>query len=151
MIYVINSAKNTINIYKKDIKYIDKISKKMGVKKRMIQNRLITNKIMNQFTFKKNPERQKKLMINSCLSENNREDDNKQTHKYIWLLNKKEKTPKYKSLVNSKLIKSLMKKCNNEKKNIINTEIVNNQMNEDILDDDDTLSNVKRKVIKINF
>ena len=151
MIYVINSAKNTINIYKKDIKYIDKISKKMGVKKRMIQNRLITNKIMNQFTFKKNPERQKKLMINSCLSENNREDDNKQTHKYIWLLNKKEKTPKYKSLVNSKLIKSLMKKCNDETKNIINTEIVNNQMNEDILDDDDTLSNVKRKVIKINF
>ena len=151
MIYVVNSAKNTINIYNKDVKYIDKISKKMGIKKRVIENRLITNKIMHQFAFKKNPERQKKLMINSCLSENNRDDDNKQENKYIRPFNKKEKTPKFKSLVNSKLIKNLLKKCNDETKNIINTEIINNQMNEDFLDDDDVLSNAKRKVIKINF
>ena len=151
MIYVVNSAKNTINIYNKDVKYIDKISKKMGIKKRVIENRLITNKIMHQFAFKKNPERQKKLMINSCLSENNRVDDNKEENKYIRPFNKKEKTPKFKSLVNSKLIKNLLKKCNDETKNIINTEIINNQMNEDFLDDDDVLSNAKRKVIKINF
>ena len=106
---------------------------------------------MHQFAFKKNPERQKKLMINSCLSENNRDDDNKQENKYIRPFNKKEKTPKFKSLVNSKLIKNLLKKCNDETKNIINTEIINNQMNEDFLDDDDVLSNAKRKVIKINF
>ena len=90
-------------------------------------------------------------MINSCLSENNRDDDNKQENKYLRPFNKKGKTPKFKSLVNSKLIKNLLKKCNDETKNIINTEIINNQMNEDFLDDDDVLSNAKRKVIKINF
>ena len=150
MIYIINSATNTINIYNRDMNFIDKISNKMGIKKREIQNRLITNKIMNQFMFKKNPERQKKIMINSCLSENNRDDDKKLDNNFIKVFNKKGKTPKYKSLVNSKIIKNLLKKCDKETKNIINTEIINNQMNEEFFDDD-FLSNAKRKVIKINF
>ena len=150
MIYIVNSAINTINIYNRDKNFIDKISNKMGIKKRAIQNRLITNKIMNQFMFKKNPERQKKLMINSCLSENNRDDDKKSHNNFIKVFHKKGKTPKYKSLVNSKLIKNLLKKCDKETKNIINTEIINNQMNEEFFDDD-ILSNAKRKVIKINF
>ena len=150
MIYIVNSAINTINIYNRDKNFIDKISNKMGIKKRAIQNRLITNKIMNQFMFKKNPERQKKLMISSCLSENNRDDDKKSDNNFIKVFHKKGKTPKYKSLVNSKLIKNLLKKCDKETKNIINTEIINNQMNEEFFDDD-ILSNAKRKVIKINF
>ena len=150
MIYIVNSATNTINIYNRDMNFIDKISNKMGIKKREIQNRLITNKIMNQFMFKKNPERQKKIMINSCLSENNRDDDKKLDNNFIKVFNKKGKTPKYKSLVNSKIIKNLLKKCDKETKNIINTEIINNQMNEEFFDDD-FLSNAKRKVIKINF
>ena len=150
MIYIVNSATNTINIYNRDMNFIDKISNKMGIKKREIQNRLITNKIMNQFMFKKNPERQKKIMINSCLSENNRDDDKKLDNNFIKVFHKKGKTPKYKSLVNSKIIKNLLKKCDKETKNIINTEIINNQMNEEFFDDD-FLSNAKRKVIKINF
>ena len=150
MIYIVNSATNTINIYNRDMNFIDKISNKMGIKKRAIQNRLITNKIMNQFMFKKNPERQKKIMINSCLSENNRDDDKKLDNNFIKVFNKKGKTPKYKSLVNSKIIKNLLKKCDKETKNIINTEIINNQMNEEFFDDD-FLSTAKRKVIKINF
>ena len=150
MIYIVNSATNTINIYNRDMNFIDKISNKMGIKKREIQNRLITNKIMNQFMFKKNPERQKKIMINSCLSENNRDDDKKLDNNFIKVFNKKGKTPKYKSLVNSKIIKNLLKKCDKETKNIINTEIINNQMNEEFFDDD-FLSTAKRKVIKINF
>ena len=151
MIYVINSAINAIQFYKKDMNFVNKISAKMGVKKKAIQNKLITNKIMNQFSFKKNPERQKKLMIDSCLSDNNREDDNKQDIIFNRASNKNGKTPKFKSLVNSKLIKNLLKQCNGKTKNIINTEIINNQMNEDFFDDDEIVTNAKRKVIKINF
>jgi hypothetical protein len=151
MIYVINSAINAIQFYKKDMNFVNKISAKMGVKKKAIQNKLITNKIMNQFSFKKNPERQKKLMIDSCLSDNNREDDNKQDIIFNRASNKNGKTPKFKSLVNSKLSKNLLKQCNGKTKNIINTEIINNQMNEDFFDDDEIVTNAKRKVIKINF
>ena len=151
MIYVINSAINAIQFYKKDMNFVNKISAKMGVKKKAIQNKLITNKIMNQFSFKKNPERQKKLMIDSCLRDNNREDDNKQDIIFNRASHKNGKTPKFKSLVNSKLIKNLLKQCNGKTKNIINTEIINNQMNEDFFDDDEIVTNAKRKVIKINF
>lgn len=150
MIYVTNFAKNAIHFYKKDMNFINKISTKMGVKKKVIQKKLITNKIMNQFIFKKNPERQKKLMIDSCLSENNREDDNKQDIIFNRSSNKYGKTPKFKSLVNSKIIKNLLKKCSDGSKKIINTEIIN-QMNEDFFEDEEILLNNKRKVIKINF
>ena len=98
---------------------------------------------------KKNPERQKKLMIDSCLSEVKREDKEKQEINFSSYFNKKRKNHKFKSLVNTKLVKSLLKNCSDEAKNIINTEIINDQMNGNFSDEEEILVS-KRKVIKID-
>jgi len=149
MIYVINAATNAIKYYDKDMNFINKFNNKMGIKKKIIQRNMLSNKIMNQFMFKKNPERQKKLMIDSCLSEVKREDKEKQEINFSSYFNKKRKNHKFKSLVNTKLVKNLLKNCSDEAKNIINTEIINDQMNGDFSDEEEILVS-KRKVIKID-
>ena len=149
MIYVINSATNAIKYYDKDMNFINKFNKKMGIKNKIIQRNTLTNKIMNQFMFKKNPEKQKKLMIDSCLSEVKRDNKEKQEINFSSYFNKKRKNHKFKSLVNTKLVKSLLKNCSDEAKNIINTEIINDQMNGDFSDEEEILVS-KRKVIKID-
>ena len=149
MIYVINSSKNAIKYYDKDMKFINKFNNKMGLKKQISKPKFITNKIMNQFFFKKNPERQKKIMIDSCLSENKRDDEQLDINIYDYF-HKKGKTPKFKSLVNTKLVKNLLKSCTENVKNLINTEIINNQMSGNNSEDDEILPN-KRKVIKIHL
>ena len=151
MIYVINSATNIIKYYKKDMNFINKFDNKLKIKKRNFERKILTNKIMNQFFFKKNPERQKKLMIESCLSDRKREEGEKQVINFSSYFKKKTKTPKFKSLVNTKLVQSLLKNCNDEAKNMIKSEIVNEQMGENYLDDDDEIFVNKRKVIKIQF
>ena len=149
MIYVINAATNAIKYYDKDMNFINKFNNKMGIKKKIIQRNMLSNKIMNQFMFKKNPERQKKLMIDSCLSEVKREDKEKQEINFSSYFNKKRKNHKFKSLVNTKLVKNLLKNCSDEAKNIINTEIINDQMSGDFSDEEEILVG-KRKVIKID-
>jgi hypothetical protein len=149
MIYVINAATNAIKYYDKDMNFINKFNNKMGIKKKIIQRNMLSNKIMNQFMFKKNPERQKKLMIDSCLSEVKREDKEKQEINFSSYFNKKRKNHKFKSLVNTKLVKNLLKNCSDEAKNIINTEIINDQMSGDFSDEEEILVS-KRKVIKID-
>ena len=149
MIYVINAATNAIKYYDKDMNFINKFNNKMGIKKKIIQRNMLSNKIMNQFMFKKNPERQKKLMIDSCLSEVKREDKEKQEINFSSYFNKKRKNHKFKSLVNTKLVKNLLKNCSDEAKNLINTEIINDQMSGDFSDEEEILVS-KRKVIKID-
>ena len=53
MIYVINSATNIIKYYKKDMNFINKFDNKLKIKKRNFERKILTNKIMNQFFFKK--------------------------------------------------------------------------------------------------
>ena len=123
----------------------------LKVKNKIMQRNSLTNKIMNQFIFKKNPERQKKLMIESCLSNRKRDEGEKQIINFSSYFKKKTKTPKFKSLVNTKLVQSLLKNCNDEAKNMIKSEMVNEQMGGNYLDDDDEIFVNKRKVIKIHF
>ena len=54
-------------------------------------------------------------------------------------------------MVNTKLVQSLLKNCNDEAKNMIKSEMVNEQMGGNYLDDDDEIFVNKRKVIKIQF
>lgn len=150
MLYIINASTNAINHYDKDMKFINKLSNKMDSKKKIKRNKFITTKIMNQFAFKKNPERQKKLMIDSCLSENRGDEGEKLASNFSGFFTKKGKTPKFKSLVNTKLVRSLLKNCNEEVKNMINTEIINEQMGGDDSENDEIFPS-KRKVIKIHF
>ena len=151
MIYVINSATNIIKYYKKDMNFINKFDNKLKIKKRNFERKILTNKIMNQFFFKKNPERQKKLMIESCLSEHNRDDSEKKAMNFLTNFRKKKKKPKFKSIINTKIVKKLLRNCNDEAKNIINTEIINNQIEQNFSEDEEILPNRNRRVIKINF
>ena len=155
ILYVTNSATNALNYYDKDIEFINRVNNKLGLKKKNISQNVLTNKMMHQFMFKKNPERQKKIMIESCLSDGNAEDI-EQKNKKIKInrygkIMKENKRPKFKSLINSKLISNLLKNCNKEAKDSINSEIITNQMGDDFYDDEGMTSKVKRKVIKINF
>ena len=59
MLYVINSASNAMNFYDKDMKFINQMNNKLGNKKKNLSRQLLTNKMMHQFMFKKNPERQR--------------------------------------------------------------------------------------------
>ena len=151
MIYVINTSSNAIKYYEKDMNFINKFDHKLGINEKKNQRKLLTNKLINQFFFKKNPERQKKLMIESCLSDRKREEGERQIINFSSYFKKKTKTPKFKSLVNTKLVQSLLKNCNDEAKNMIKSEIVNEQMGGNYLDDDDEIFVNKRKVIKIQF
>ena len=67
------------------------------------------------------------------------------------LSRKKKKKPKFKSIINTKLVKKLLRNCNDEAKNIINTEIINNQIEQNFSEDEEILPNRNRRVIKINF
>ena len=151
MIYVINSATNAIKYYNKDIKFVNKYNNIIGKKKKVINHQLLTNKITSQFIFKKNPERQKKIMINSCLSENKEEDSENHQINYLDFFKKKRKTPKFKSIINTKLVKSLLKNCNDKAKNKIGTELINNQIDGYFSEEEEILPRAKRKVIKINL
>ena len=151
MIYVFNSATNAIKYYNNDIKFVNKFKNIISKKKKVDKHQLLTNKITSQFIFKKNPERQKKIMINSCLSDNKEDDSEKHQINYLNYFKKQTKTPKFKSLINTKLVKSLLKNCNEEAKNKILTEIINNQLDGNFSDEDEILPRAKRKVIKINL
>ena len=60
--YVINSSENAISNYNKDIRSINKFNKGLGITNK--DDRLkLSDKIMNQFIFKKNVEKQRKLRI----------------------------------------------------------------------------------------
>ena len=150
MIYVINSSTNAIKFYEKDMDFINNFDHKLGIKKPMSPKKPLSDKIMEQFNFKKNPDRQKKLMIDSCLSERKKDESDKREINFSSYFKKKIKTPKFKSLVNTKLVKSLLKNIDDETKNMIKSEIVNEQMAGNFSDDDELFSN-KRKVIKIHF
>ena len=151
MIYVINTSSNAIKYYEKDMNFINKFDHKLGINEKKNQRKLLTNKLMNQFFFKKNPERQKKLMIESCLSEHNRDDSEKKAMNFLTNFRKKKKKPKFKSIINTKIVKKLLRNCNDEAKNIINTEIINNQIEQNFSEDEEILPNRNRRVIKINF
>ena len=144
--YVINSSENAISNYNKDIRSINKFNKGLGITNK--DDRLkLSDKIMNQFIFKKNAERQRKLRIDACLNYRKDEEDND--------FFKKKKSDnrrlKFKSVIDSELVSKLLKNCRDDAKHKITTERINNEIDGKLGEEGEFLKNSKRQVIKLNF
>ena len=142
--YVINASENAIDIYNKDVRIINKFNKSLGI----INNgdkKHLTDKLMNQFLFKKNAERQRKIRIDACLNYRKDEDDTD--------VNKKKFVPqlKFKSVIDSELVSKLLKNCVDEAKHKITTERINNEIDGELGEEGEKIKNSKRQVIKLNF
>jgi len=138
--YLSTSSQNTIKNYNEDLKYIHKIS----CDKRVSSSIDVTEKMSNQFAFKKNDEKQRKLRIETALENKyDREDI------YDELKRKEYNEKRHISFLDSKLITGLMKHFTKKVKNEITTQKINKEIDGNY-DDDDGIK-AKHKVIKINF
>ena len=141
--YVATSSENAFRNYMNDLKYIQKIINDKTTSKSID----LSQKMRNQFGFKKNEEKQRRLRIETALdNKEDREeyyDDNVKRSK---IKNKK----RINSFVQSKLINGLMKHLTKDAKNQITTEKINMEIDGNYdEDEEDTLK--KHKVVKINI
>jgi len=148
--YVSNSSENALANYNRDLISINKFNKNLGIKNDSVEQN-VYDKMMNQFIFKKNSERQRKIRIDECLNYRKNEEENEliftgKSHK-----NKKIKRMKFHSIIDSGLITKLLKNCKVDAKNKINTERINNKIDGEFGEEGEILKNSKRKVIKLNF
>ena len=145
--YVINSSENAIDNFNKDIRSINKFNKSLGIINNSYEKNNLTDKFMNQFIFKKNAERQRKMRIEACLNYREEEEEND------FNFNKKNIEPrlKFKSIVDSELVSKLLKNCKEEARHKITTERINNEIDGGLGEEGEILKNSKRQVIKLNF
>jgi len=148
--YVSNSSENALANYNRDLMSINKFNKNLGIKNNSVEQN-VYEKMMNQFIFKKNSERQRKIRIDECLNYRKNEEENEliftgKSHK-----NKKIKRIKFHSIIDSGLVTKLLKNCRVDAKNKINTERINNKIDGEFGEEGEILKNSKRKVIKLNF
>ncbi len=146
--YVINSSENAITNYNKDLRSINKFNKSLGINHSIYDKNHPSDKFMNQFIFKKNAERQRKMRIEACLNYRKDEEDTD----FIFG-NKKNTEPrlKFKSIVDSELVSKLLKNCREDAKHRITTERINNEIDGGLGEEGEILKNSKRQVIKLNF
>ena len=140
--YVSTASNNAIKNYNEDLKYIQKIKNDKSKSKSID----ITEKMRNQFAFKKNDEKQRRLRIETAL------DNKYDNENFIEDLKKKEngnEKNKFISFIDSKLINKLMKHFTKEVKNEITTQRINKEI--DGYYEDGQEIKEKHKVIKINF
>ena len=142
--YVVNASENAISNYNKDIRTINKFNKGLGINN-SVDKKYLPDKLMSQFLFKKNAERQRKMRIDACL--NYKKDDDNELYKI------KNNTPrlKFKSVIDSNLVSELLKNCRDEAKQEITTERINNEIDGELGEEGEILKNSKRQVIKLNF
>jgi hypothetical protein len=148
--YVSNSSENALANYNKDLISINKFNKNLGIKNNSVEQN-VYDKMMNQFIFKKNSERQRKIRIEECLNYRKEEEENEliftgKSHK-----NKKIQRIKFHSIIDSGLVTKLLKNCRPDAKNKISTERINNKIDGEFGEEGEILKNSKRKVIKLNF
>ena len=145
--YVVNASENAIKNYNKDIKTINKFNKGLGIINKNFDKMKLSDKLMNQFLFKKNDERQRKLRIDACL---NYKKEDKEINSY-----KKKKNTisriNFKSIIDSELVSKLLKNCKNDAKHKITTERINNEIDGKLGEEGEKIKNSKREVIKLNF
>ena len=145
--YVVNASENAIKNYNKDIRSINKFNKGLGIINNDFDKMKLSDKLMNQFLFKKNAERQRKLRIDACLNYKKEEDE-------IDSYKKKKNTGtriKFKSVIDSELVSKLLKNCREEAKHKITTERINNEIDGKLGEEGEIIKNSKREVIKLNF
>jgi hypothetical protein len=139
--YLATSSKNAIKNYKNDVKYIQKMSND----NRVFKSIDVTEKMSNQFAFKKNDEKQRRLRIETALENKYDKDD------YFEEKKKRDNSEdkKFVSFIDSKLIDGLMKHFTKEVKNEITTHKINKEIDGHYNGDDGIEE--KRQVVKINI
>ena len=136
--YVSTSSENSIKKYCEDIKFIQKIINEKDVSRSID----LSEKLRNQYGFKKNEEKQRKLRIETALyNKNDKEDED--------FRKDNNHRKKFSSVVESKLINGLMNYFNKDIKNQVTTYKINKELGGN-LDDDEELKG-KHKVVKIDF
>lgn len=138
--YVSTSSENAIKKYYSDMKFIQKIINDKEVSRSID----VTEKMRNQFGFKKNEEKQRKLRIETALYNKNDKDDYSEDAKKQNTVEKK-----FNSFVESKLISGLMKHFTKDVKNQITTQRINKEIDGNY--DEDEQVKEKHKVVKINL
>ena len=141
--YVATSSENAFKNYHNDLKYIQKILKDRSSS----TSNDLTQKMRNQFGFKKNEEKQRKLRIETALYNKEEKEDYDEEHI------KKENNKginKFSSFVENKLINGLMRHLTKEAKNQITTQKINKEIDGDYNDDEEEVRK-KHKVVKINI
>ena len=141
--YVATSSQNAIKNYFNDIKYIQKIKKDKDKSKSID----ITEKMRNQFNFKKNDEKQRKLRIENALE--NKYDESSKFNEDIKRKENSFEKNRFVSFIDSKLINGLMKHFRKEVKNEITTQKINREIDGYYEDGEDIKDS--RKVIRINI
>ena len=140
--YVATSSLNAFKNYKNDEKYIKKIKKD----KEEFQSVDVIDKMSNQFAFKKNVEKQRRLRIETAL------EDKNESENYDEDIKKREysgEKNRFVSFIDTKLIKKLMKHFTKDVKNEITTQKINKEI-DGYYDDGEELKN-KHIVVKINI
>ena len=149
--YASKLAENAILNYKNDLDIITKFNK-IEYLKYKLNHKDISDKLRN-FTFiKQNPDIQRKLRIEACLS-NKEEDENINENNEI-TFHKKIVLPKnkqFKSIINSKLVTKLLKHCKKGAKYQIMTQRINNELDESNSEEDQKSKKNIPKIIKLNF
>ena len=137
--YAATSSENSIKKYCEDIKFIQKIINEKDVSKSID----LTEKLRNQFGFKKNEEKQRKLRIETALYNKNDKDEEgtKKDNNF---------RKKFTSVVESKMINGLMNYFNKDVKSQVTTYKINKEMDGNYNDDDEEIKG-KQKVVKIDF
>ena len=148
--YCTISSENALNNYNKDLRSINKFNKNLGIVNTTLEKN-VYDKMMNQFYFKKNAERQRKLRIEACLNYKKDEEENELI--FTGRSDKSKKIPKFKfnSIIDSDLVTKLLKNCRDDAKNRITTERINNEIDGEHGEEGQMLKNSKRQVIKLNF
>ena len=148
--YCVNSSNNALTNYNKDLRSINKFNKNLGIVNTTLEKN-VYDKMMNQFYFKKNAERQRKLRIEACLNYKKDEEENELI--FTGRSDKSKKIPKFKfnSIIDSDLVTKLLKNCRDDAKNRITTERINNEIDGEHGEEGQMLKNSKRQVIKLNF
>ena len=139
--YVVNSSKNAIDNYKKDVKILNKFNKEIGIHDPSFEQEK-TDKVHGQFVFKKNEERQRKIRIEACLNYRKLNEDDNETKK----LNKR----RFKSIINSNLVSKLLKHCRKDIRQQITTQRINTEIDGENGEEGNEIAK-SRKVIKVNF
>jgi hypothetical protein len=148
--YCTISSENALSNYNKDLRSINKFNKNLGIVNSTLEKN-VYDKMMNQFYFKKNAERQRKLRIEACLNYKKDEEENELI--FTGRSDKSKKIPKFKfnSIIDSDLVTKLLKNCRDDAKNRITTERINNEIDGEHGEEGQMLKNSKRQVIKLNF
>ena len=137
--FISSSSENALINYNTDLKFIQKVTKERSTTLSVD----LTEKMRNQFDFKKNAEKQRKIRIENALENRYSNDNDEKRRRYK--SNKKD----FISFMDSKLINSLMKHFTAKVSNEISTERINKEIDGEY--DDDVYFKQKHQVVKIDI